>query len=473
MALTFNQVWRSLTLTNLPLAAWLQSSLLGQSIGLLSTWRRGSVLLQWGESLAAGLACLVFVLTPFVSDALAGVLLLLCGASWGLLTISDSRSGQHTTPIHFLVGLYWAIAAIATTFSPVTNAALEGLIKLTLYLFLFLLLARVMQNSHLRAWVIGTYLLTALIVSAYGIRQWFMCAEALATWVDPSSASAKATRVYSYLGNPNLLAGYLIPAVILSAAAIFAWQRWGCKLLALFMTGCNAACLILTYSRGGWIGFMFAALALALLLTYWFSITWPKFWQTWALPLAAGGLISFVIVAVLALEPLRARAMSIFAGRGDSSNNFRLNVWAAAIDMIKARPVLGIGPGNDAFNKIYPLFQRPRFTALSAYSIFLEIAIEVGFIGLACFFWLLATTLQSAWQSLYHLRQKQAAEGFWLLGAIAVIVGMLGHGLVDTVWYRPQISTLWWLMLALVTSYYRQHQSIQRSAKGSADPGLD
>ncbi|MEM8605291.1 MAG: IctB family putative bicarbonate transporter [Cyanobacteria bacterium P01_H01_bin.121] len=408
------------------------------------------------------MACLVLILAPFVSNSLTGLLLLLCGAAWGLLTISAPRSGQHTTPIHVLVTLYWAIAAIATAFSPVQTAALEGFIKLTLYLFSFMLLARVMQNPRIRAGVIGTYLLTALVVSAYGIRQWFLGAEALATWVDPASPLAKTTRVYSYLGNPNLLAGYLIPAVILSTAAFFAWQRWGCKLLALCMTGCNAACLVLTYSRGGWIGFVAAALVFALLLTYWLSVNWPPFWQTWALPLAAGGLVGFLLLAVIMVEPLRLRVMSIFEGRGDSSNNFRLNVWAAAIDMIKARPIIGIGPGNDAFNKIYPLFQRPRFTALSAYSIFLEIAIEVGFVGLACFFWLLATTLQFAWQNLQALRLKQHPDGYWLLAAVAVIVGMLAHGLVDTVWYRPQISTLWWLTLAIITSY-GNHKPVLRT----------
>jgi putative inorganic carbon (HCO3(-)) transporter len=45
-------------------------------------------------------------------------------------------------------------------------------------------------------------------------------------------------------------------------------------------------------------------------------------------------------------------------------------------------------------------------------------------------------------------------DGFWLMGAIATLVGLLSHGLVDTVWYRPQINTLWWLMIALIASYY-------------------
>ncbi len=101
-----------------------------------------------------------------------------------------------------------------------------GLGKLTLYLILFALMARVLRSPRIRSFVIAVYLLTALAVSAYGLQQWFSGAAALATWVDPESPLSKTTRVYSYLGNPNLLAAYLVPAVCLSIAAIFAWQRW-------------------------------------------------------------------------------------------------------------------------------------------------------------------------------------------------------------------------------------------------------
>ena len=53
------------------------------------------------------------------------------------------------------------------------------------------------------------------------------------------------------------------------------------------------------------------------------------------------------MVLVTQVEPLRVRVMSLVAGRQDSSNNFRINVWLAALDMVQARPWLGIGPGND------------------------------------------------------------------------------------------------------------------------------
>ena len=154
--------------------------------------------------------------------------------------------------------LYWGIATVATALSPVKVAALSGLIKLTLYLVLFALMSRVLRSPRLRRWLIALYLHVALVVSVYGLRQWFFGAEALATWVDPTSPLAKTTRVYSYLGNPNLLAGYLLPAIALSLAAVFAWRGILPKALALTMLLVNTACLMLTFSRGGWIGFAVA-----------------------------------------------------------------------------------------------------------------------------------------------------------------------------------------------------------------------
>jgi len=56
---------------------------------------------------------------------------------------------------------------------------------------------------------------------------------------------------------------------------------------------------------------------------------------------------------------------------------------------------------------------------------------------------------------LQKLRETQSVQAYWLMAAIATMVGMLVHGLVDTIWFRPQVSTLWWLMLAIVASYYR------------------
>ena len=455
-----NQLWTTLTFDQTPLSEWYRRSFLCRTIGTLAPWQSGSWLLQWSDGIGAILVSLVLALAPFVSTGLTGLLLFACAAFWVLLTLT-TPVGAGVTPMQLLVTVYWSIATIATVFSPVRSAAFTGLLKLSLYLIFFALVVRVLRSIPWRNFILSAYLLTAMVVSAYGIRQAFLGATSLATWVDPTSPLVGTTRVYSYLGNPNLLAGYLIPAVCLSLAAIFAWQGWGCKALAVGMSVLNLSCLVLTYSRGGWIGCFFALLVLSLLLIYWMSQHWGSFWQTWAIPIVLGTLAIVLILAFLTVEPLQVRVMSIFAGREDSSNNFRMNVWAAVLEMIHDRPWLGIGPGNNAFNHVYPLYQRPRFTALSAYSVVLEIVVETGAIGFTCFLWLLLTTatqglryITQARSTLHlHFQSTDPKQVYWLMAGLATIAGMLGHGLVDTVWYRPQVSTLWWLMLGLIASY--------------------
>ena len=446
-----NAFWKQITLLNFSPASWSKYSYLHRFVGLFSQWRQGSRFVEWTELMGALLISLLIATAPFFSTSQIGFLLLAIAGYWLLLTLVDEGK-IGVTPIHILVLLYWGIATVSTAFSPVKTAALEGLIKLTLNLIFFAFTARIMRSPRLTNWILTTLVLTALVVSVYGIRQQIFGAEQLATWNDPTSELAGDTRVYSYLGNPNLLASYLFPGIAFSAAALFVWQGWLPKILAALLTLANGACLFFTESRGGWIGLIVLGIVFLLLLFYWFKNYLPLFWQTWLLPLVLGGLAVVILGAILLVDPLRIRVMSIFAGREDSSNNFRINVWDAVIRMIQTYPLLGIGPGNDAFKKIYPLFMKPKYTALSAYSVLLEIMVETGIIGFTCFLWLLVTTIGQGIHQIKLLRDKMDSQGFWLIGAIAAMAGILAHGFFDTVWYRPQVSTLWWLVLGLIAS---------------------
>ncbi|MBD2329717.1 IctB family putative bicarbonate transporter [Alkalinema sp. FACHB-956] len=454
--------WQSFTLQTLPLYQWRSSSYLYQLVGLLQAWRSGSWLLQQGDLMALGLLGILFGLAPYVSTTLISILLIACIGFWALLTISDPRekAGWGFTPIHLTLLLYWGISVIATGLSPVRTAAIEGLAKLTLYLLTFVVMARVLRIPRLRSWLIGIYLHTALLVSCYGIRQWIFGAPPLATWSDPESEMGNFTRVYSFLGNPNLLASYLIPAVAYSLMAIFVWRGKLPKALAAVMAIVNTLSLVFTFSRGGWIGLVLALVIMGLLVGFWLNLYRKK----WVLPAVLGGMGGFILLSVLFVPPVRSRVMSMFIGRGDSSNNFRLNVWTSVVDMIKARPVLGIGPGNDAFNKIYPLYARSRFTALSAYSVLLEICVETGLIGLFSFLWFLSVTFTQGIVQLRRLRDSLNTDGFWLIGAVGSMVGLLGQGLVDTVWYRPQVNMLWWLAVAIIASFYTAQPLVQQTA---------
>jgi putative inorganic carbon (hco3(-)) transporter len=448
-------VMQWLTWSRISLDQYANSSYLHRLVGILEPWRQGSAFLVWGEALGALLLSAVIALAPFINNNAIAILLLACSAAWLLLTLADKvdKRALGLTPIHLILGLYWLVSFLSTALSPHKKAALTGLGKLSLYLVVFLLLARILRTQRWRNLLISIYLFTALIVSTYGIRQWFGGVEQLATWVDPTSDQAGITRVFSYLGNPNLLSAYLIPAIALSISAIFVWQSWGPKILAGFMALANTICLILTFSRGGWLGLVLTLVTMALLLLYWERDRLPERWRSQAIPVALGSMALVLVAAVVLVPPLRMRVLTLFVGRGDSSNNFRLNVWGSVLQMIHDRPIFGIGPGNSVFNKVYPLYQKPRFTALSAYSIFLEVLVETGIIGFATFLWFIATTITQGLRQLPALHQTRDRQAYWLMAAIATIPGELGQGLFDTVWYRPEVNTLWWLTVGLVAAF--------------------
>ncbi len=91
----------------------------------------------------------------------------------------------------------------------------------------------------------------------------------------------------------------------------------------------------------------------------------------------------------------------------------------------------------------------------------MEVAVEAGIIGLTCFLWLLLVTFSLGWRQFQRLRQLRSREGFWLMAAIASLLGMISHGMFDTVLYRPQVNTLWWLMFAIIASYYGQPKPLK------------
>ena len=420
-------------------------------ISPLQSWREGSRLLS--AKFLGGLLVVLLASLPFLENAQTGVIGAAVAIAWLMMWLSDRRDGEDQTvpiwtPIHLPLISYWAIALLATLISPVRVAAMDGMVKLTIYMLAFVSLSRLMRLGW-RNIFIAAYLISALVASAYGVQQSFLGAPELATWTDPTSEIAGTTRVYSFLGNPNLFAGYLIPALPLGAIAAIYWQSWGMKAIAAITAILGAFCITQSQSRGGLMGLAAESFAIVLLLVYWWGRRLPK----WTLPTVFGSTAGAIALGTILIPTLRKRVGSIF-GTEDSSNAFRVNVWMSVLNMIKAKPILGIGPGNKAFNLIYPQYQRSGYSALGTYSVPLEITVETGIIGIICYSWLIFTIFRQGWIALNRLRSDRDPNGLWIIGAIATLTGMMVHGLVDTVWYRPQVQLLWWLAIALIGSFY-------------------
>ena len=138
---------------------------------------------------------------------------------------------------------------------------------------------------------------------------------------------------------------------------------------------------------------------------------------------------------------------SIFAMRGDSSNSFRFNVYNSCIQMFKDNWLLGIGVGNQNFRETYGLYMRTGFDALSAYNIYLETAVESGIFALISFIGFLYVNLSKAVRFIFR---RNSIKSVYLIIAVVSIMGMLIHGFVDTVFYRPQIQFIFWIMIGII-----------------------
>jgi putative inorganic carbon (hco3(-)) transporter len=401
----------------------------------------------------------MFAILPhqrFTADKME--LALIVAAAYGLRligTLLNGRERYRPSAIDGVVLLYFAMHVIASFSSHYLKESLFGLAKNVVYVFAyFLFVWSLQQNPGKRVSIVFVSLIAAaLAVSLFGLYQYKIGVAPLATWEDPSIED-KATRIYSTLRNPNLLAGYLIPILPISFAMGIAclfqknWKKWF-AIPFLGTAGIIKIAILLTDSRGAFIALGIEGAALLLILTVWIWREYPK-WR-WAI-LTAWIVAPLMAVAVIhfKMPHLEQRFMSIFKGAEHSSNAYRINVWMASLKMLQDNWWLGIGSGNKTFVLAYGLYMKTGLDALGTYSVPLEIGVETGVFGLLAFVWLLVALAARAHRRFWDA--TTTTQRWLALGAIIAIVGMMGHGLVDTVFFRPQVEFIFWLMVAVIVA---------------------
>ncbi len=266
-------------------------------------------------------------------------------------------------------------------------------------------------------------------------------------------------RVYGTLQpfNPNLLAGYLI-ACVSSVAGLFflCIYKKNLKLSIYSLIAFIAVLLaiIFTGSRGAYLGLFTILISLVLIsghiIHHDFSEkTWLK--KLW-ISIIALGTIS-ILYLILSNPAFLHRIESIFSFREDSSNSFRMNVYISSIKMFLDNWIIGIGPGNEVFRLTYGLYMRTGFDALGAYSVPLEIAVESGIFALLAFLWLIiAIFIKGVKVILYG---KDIEQKILISACIAGILGIMTHGLFDTIFFRPQVQIIFWMLVAIIAANSR------------------
>ena len=411
----------------------------------LRGWIQGSEFARHGELLALFATSLLLLASPWVGTGVnaALVLLALAFVCFRLLCQPDTRAPFSSLDLAVLA--FVAVHFVSAGFSYYLVPSLKGVAKMLIYWSAYFVFRQVLQSRTAFLAVIGCLLATVAVESAYGVFQWIVGVEPLANWEDPETLDP-LTRVYGSLMNPNLLAGYLLPAFPLALTAAAVWRGpW--RALGIAAAVLAPLCMWFTYSRGAYLG-MAASVAVFGLMATW--LAWPRLKQQKRLLAAfatgVGGVFALLVLRIATSPQLQERIASIFTLRGHSSNSFRMNVWIGVFEMIQDNWLIGIGIGNSAFRKMYGLYMVSGYEALGAYNIFLEVLAEMGVVGLVAFLWLL---LAFTARNLDTFRRGQGAQRWWAAAILAAFAGTLTMGMVDTIFYRPAVQLQFWLLLAM------------------------
>ena len=324
----------------------------------------------------------------------------------------------------------------------VRAAAIYVVLMLGYYLAVGLLNTR---EKLLRA--AALFCVSLLLVSLYGIYQ-NVSGNISAEWIDTEMFDNIGGRVVSTFENPNMLGEYLILLLPIVAALFFGDRRLSTKpaSLAAFAAGC--LCLVYTWARGAWLGFLLAAVLFVLM------------WSRRSVGLLAAG----VCVLPLAVPYLPANIVARFTSIGDltdTSTNYRVYIWRGSARMAADYALTGVGVGEQAFNRIYPYYSFAGIEkAPHSHNLFLQIFIELGVFGFILFIAMLICFLQSGFSLAKHGEDK--AVRLVGCGAMCGVLAALLQGMTDYVWYNYRVFFIFWIVFGICAAARRIDAATRR-----------
>jgi O-antigen ligase len=230
----------------------------------------------------------------------------------------------------------------------------------------------------------------------------------------------------------NAVALYLVPLVAFAGAVVLHWPGRKERILAGAFVAVGVFCVLLSFSRGGYLAL--AAVAVGLALSH------RRGW--WLIGAGA------VVAAGLLLIPAFRRRIETEINFGDPHNTLvgRSHLWDATFQMLRDHPVFGAGLSGFAtaiapyWNATHP----DRFTY--PHNIVLNFWTETGILGLVAFAAIVGAAIARAW------RGWRRSDNEWRvihLGVFVALVAVLVHGLVDVPYWKNDLSLEFWALLGL------------------------
>jgi len=142
--------------------------------------------------------------------------------------------------------------------------------------------------------------------------------------------------------NPNPFGGYLSMVILIALVMIVLTRDLGKRLLIGYGICLMFIAFILTLSRGGWVSFIFALLLMAFLHQHKFGVLHGKALVS-ILPVVA---VIFLFSAIFGYVNVKNEVIGLFNKNRIESVSGRVPIWKGTLEIIRAYPLLGAGPGT-------------------------------------------------------------------------------------------------------------------------------
>jgi O-antigen ligase len=336
-----------------------------------------------------------------------------------------------------------ALAALYLFGGLITRGGSASLSSALVYVALLCCYVLAVGLIRTQAWVrrmVGAISVSLVLVAVLGIAQ-YLFAELSVQYVDQRLFADLGARVFSTLENPNILAEYLILGLPVLLSVTVTQKRPLNGFWLLLGCGVVGVCLVLTWSRGAWLGALACVLLFLLLMGH----------------KALSYLLLAVAPTVAIVHYLPDQMLRRFISIGslqDSSIRYRVHLWEGVGKMLGDYWYCGVGVGEAAFCEVYSRYALPGIAgAMHAHNLYLQLLCELGVVGLSMF---LVTIVMFICYALWYATGRGERSGrMMVLGGMCGIIAVLLMGLTDHIFYNYRIFLIFWLLIGIVVAQIR------------------
>ena len=423
----------------------------------------------------------ITVFSP-IKETIAEILVIIGLMFWGLKLTDESKFEFVYSPLNFSLLSFIIIMLLSLIWSDSIFTSLQQLPLFLIGPFLYFVIINNIHREQQINHILTILLIVGSLFGIYGILQYNDIDFVL--W----AKNVGRMKVFGLFGNVNYFAEYLIVPLPIAVSLFFVSRNKMKKLLLLIGILAMGGSLILTFTRGSYLGFGASLIFMFLLFIYSSGKTFIKENKKILIVVFLSIIISvslFVIPNPLnkpdtLISKIKDRISVTQLTQGTSIKR-RIAIWKFTALMIKDHPLLGSGIGTYKYNTLRyqaKFFDQgenrslyPSGFADKAHNEYLQLWAELGIIGLLIFIWLIICYFN------YGIKILKKIKDYHKQGIVIGLMGSVLAVLVDALFgfplHLPATIVLFWLSIGLTIVIGRNEAAQNKDKDKNKDEELE